>query len=237
MTMYKQDRLPTLETEIANYGVRIFSTRRVGEAKQYVRVSNFVMPNLWAVPGPMGPDGFNMNWHVPIDDTHHWKYMISFRRSKPLDRDSARKSFEVDITSDYRLIRNLGNRLKQDRQEMKSRTFSGMGPSFIVHDAFATESQGPIQDRTHEILSSTDIAVVAARKLLIKAIKDVQEGRAAPLVVKDPEANRFPELVVISEVIPSTVNVKDYVHGLIREREINGQGLQATAQQAENLEA
>ncbi len=120
---------------------------------------------------------------------------------------------------------------------MKSKTFSGMGPSFIVHDAFATESQGPIQDRTHETLGSTDIAVVAARKILIKAIKDVQEGREAPLIVRDPRLNRFPQLVVISEVIPGTVNVKDYVHGLIREREINGQGLHATAQQAGNLEA
>jgi len=225
MAMYKQDRLPTLETEITNYGVRIFSTRRVGEGKQYVRVSNFVMPNLCAVPGPMGPDGFNMNWHVPIDDTHHWKYMITFRRGKPLDRDKARQSFEADITSDYRLIRNLGNRFQQDRQEMKSRTFSGMGPSFIVHDAFATESQGPIQDRTRETLSSTDIVVVAARKLLMKAIKDVQEGREAPLVVRDPESNRFPQLVVISEVIPGTVNVQNYVHALIREREISCQGL------------
>jgi phenylpropionate dioxygenase-like ring-hydroxylating dioxygenase large terminal subunit len=177
MSLYKEDRVPNIEVELTDFGVRIYSIRKGGSNQKYLRVSNFVMPNLCAVPGPMGPDGYNMNWHVPIDDTHHWKYMITFRRSAPLDRKPIRKAFEADITPDFRLIGNQSNRYGQDREEMKTRTFSGMGPSFVVHDGFATQSQGAIQDRTQEHLGTTDKAIIAARKLLLKGIKDIQEGR------------------------------------------------------------
>lgn len=214
MSMYKEDRIPKIETEVTDFGVRILTSRKAAAGKTYLRVSNFILPNLCAVPGPMGPDGFNMNWHVPIDDGHHWKYMITFRRSAPLDRDEHKRSFEADITADYRMLRNRGNRFQQDRGEMKTKTFSGLGPSFVAHDAFATESQGPIQDRTREHLVSTDQAIVASRKLLLKSIRDIQGGLQPPLVFKDPALNRAPELTVLSEVVPASVDVKEYVRRL-----------------------
>jgi phthalate 4,5-dioxygenase oxygenase subunit len=157
---------------------------------------------------------------VPIDDGHHWKYMITFRRSAPLDKEDHKRSLEADITPDYRLIRNRANRFQQDREEMKTRTFNGMGPSFVVHDAFATESQGPVQDRTREHLVSSDQAILASRKLLLKAIRDIQDGGEPPLVSRDPASNAAPGLVVLSEVVPDTVNVKEYVRELAEERKM-----------------
>lgn len=218
MSMYKQDRAPKIETEVTDFGVRIFTSRQTGDGKTYLRVSNFILPNLCAVPGPMGPDGYNMNWHVPIDNEHHWKYMITFRRSAPLDKEAHRKSFEADIDAGYRLLRNRDNRFRQDREEMKTRTFSGLGPSFVVHDAFATESQGEVQDRTCEHLASTDQAIVASRKLLLKSIRDIQDGRQPPVVSKDSAQKRVPDLTVLSEVIPGSVDVKEYVRELIAGR-------------------
>ena len=103
--------------------------------------------------------------------------------------------------TDYGLMPNLENRYLQDREEMNSRTYSGMGGIFPVHDGYATESQGPIQDRTQEHLTSTDKAIIAARKLLLNAIKDVQEGREAPHVIRVPEMNHLSNIVVISEVV------------------------------------
>ena len=60
---------------------------------------------------------------------------------------------------------------------MKTKTLTGMGYNFQAHDAFATESQGAIQDRTAEHLVSSDKAIIAARKLLLNAINDVKHGR------------------------------------------------------------
>jgi hypothetical protein len=212
MTMYKMDRVPTIEVEVTDFGLRIFTSRNINSNERYLRVSNFVIPNLCAVPGPMGPDGYNMNWHVPIDDTHHWKYMLTFRRSKPLDREALRKSFEADITPDYRLIRNMNNRYEQDRNEMKDRTFSGLGAAFVVHDALATETQGAIQDRTREHPALSDIAILAARKLLLKGIRDVQERKEAPNLPRQSAKNHYPHLQVVSKMIPASQQPRSYFH-------------------------
>ena len=83
----------------------------------------------------------------------------------------------ANMTADYRLLHNRANRYLQDREEMKTRSFIGMGSFFPGHDAFATESEGPIQDRTTERLGHTDKAIIQARRMLLSAIRDVQAGR------------------------------------------------------------
>ena len=93
---------------------------------------------------------------------------------------------------------------------MATKSFTGMGFNFQAHDAFATESQGAIQDRTEEHLVSSDKAIVAARKLLLKAMADVAEGREPQHVVRTEEANRFLHLQVFSEVIADGVDSKQH---------------------------
>ena len=93
---------------------------------------------------------------------------------------------------------------------MTTQTFTGVGLNFQVHDAFATESQGPVQDRTQENLVSSDKAIIAARKLILNGINEVQAGRDPQHVVRDPEANRFNNIVVISDVIAAASDWKEY---------------------------
>jgi len=116
-----------------------------------------------------------------------------------------------DLTPDYRLKPNPANRYLQDRESMKTKSFSGLGPNFQVHDSCATVGAGPIQDRTREHLVSSDKGIVAMRKLLLKAVQDVQEGREAPHVVRRPELNRFPHLVVLSEVASSSTDWRAHI--------------------------
>ena len=52
-----------------------------------------------------------------------------------------------------------------------------MGDDINVHDQWAVESMGPIQDRTKENLGASDKAIAAYRRLLVRAITDVAEGR------------------------------------------------------------
>ena len=89
-----------------------------------------------------------------------------------------------------------------------------MGFHFHAQDAFATESQGAVQNRTEENLVSSDKPIVAARKLLLKAIQDVRDGREPPHLLREPSAAHAPKILVLSEVIPAEANPREYVQSL-----------------------
>jgi phthalate 4,5-dioxygenase oxygenase subunit len=215
-TLLGEDISPTIEVEITDYGLRIYTLRNAGRDKRYLRVTNFVLPNLSVFGGTTVGDGYSIHWHVPIDDTHHWKYIFAFNREKPLD-DFMRTRSRVELTADYRLTRNRANRYQQDRDAMKTQTFTGMGLNFQAHDAFATESQGPVQDRTAEHLVSSDKAIVAARKLLLNAMRDTKDGRDPQHVIRDAKSNHLLHLQALSEVIPNSIDFRQHTQERISE--------------------
>lgn len=209
-TLLKKDIAPTIEVEVTDYGLRIYTTRNSGSDKHYLRITNFIMPNLSAFGGATVGEGYAVHWHVPIDNNRHWKYIFGFNSKRPLDPEIREKN-RAELTPEYHLARNQANRYQQDRESMKTKSFTGIGFNFQVHDAFATESQGSIQDRTNEHLVLSDKAIVAARKLLLNAINDLKEGRDPQHVIRDPARNRFSHIVVLSELVPSSTDHKAYV--------------------------
>jgi hypothetical protein len=206
--LYNRDVSPTLETEETDYGLRVFSVRDLGAEGHYVRITNFVLPNLSAIVGNQGRvgAGYSIHWHVPADDTHHWRWEITFNRTAPLDKEAMRREIAAETTPDRRLKRNASNRYAQDRAAMHDENYTGMGLYFPAHDAYATESQGPIQDRTVEHLGYTDKVIIAARRQLLQALQDVQEGRDPPHVVRAAAANDFAHIVVLSQVVPAATD-------------------------------
>jgi hypothetical protein len=208
-TLFGRDSAPTIEVELSDFGMRIYSVRKAGAESFYLRVSNFVYPSFAAFPGPTAGFGYSVNWNVPVDDTHNFLYGFVYSRGKPLKKELIDHE-NSQSTPDYRLIRNRTNRYFQDREAMKSQNYTGIGFNFRDHDALATESQGIVQDRTQEHLVSSDATIMAARKLLLKAMKEVQAGGEAPHVIRDARSNRFPQLVVLSEAIPSATDWREY---------------------------
>jgi len=217
-TLLGEDIAPTIDVEVTDYGLRIYTVRDAGRDKRYIRITNFVMPNLSVFGGSTVGAGYSIHWHVPIDDTHHWKYIFAFSREKPLDEFMRTRS-RAELTADYRMTRNASNRYQQDRDSMKTQTFTGMGVNFQAHDAFATESQGAVQDRMAEHPVTSDKAILAARKLLLNAIKNAQDGRDPQHVMRDAKSNRLLHLQALSEVIPAAVDFKQHVRELITEIE------------------
>ncbi|MFM9972850.1 MAG: Rieske 2Fe-2S domain-containing protein [Burkholderiales bacterium] len=199
-----RDPNPVMETEITDFGLRIHTLRDAAPDGWYLRVTNFILPNLSAFPGGSLTGGYTVNWHVPIDDTNHWKYQIILTRT--IDRALLDKTyFEDGITEDYMPVRNSANRYLQDRKIMKTWSYSGIGPkpgsNFTAQDAFAIVTQGAIQDRTREHLGYGDKVIVQARKLMLKAITDVQKGKEPAHVVRDAAKNSFDHLVIRGELI------------------------------------
>lgn len=203
LALYDEDMSPEIEAEETDYGVRILSTRQT-EGRTFFRVTNFILPNMATIPGPMSGDGYNLYVHVPIDDTHHWRYDIVFRRSAPMEQKDIDRNQEIldELDEHYRPKRNKTNRYLQDRESMKTWSFSGMGRIFNVQDTAIVEGSGAIVDRTKEFLGPSDRAIIAARRQVLRGIREVAAGKEAPNTVRDDSVNRFPQITVISEVLP-----------------------------------
>jgi phthalate 4,5-dioxygenase len=74
----------------------------------------------------------------------------------------------------------------------ENRTYLGMGEDDInVHDQWACESMGAIQDRTREHLGTTDKVIMAHRRLLLQAMDTVAQGGTPP-GIGDPAQSEDP---------------------------------------------
>jgi phenylpropionate dioxygenase-like ring-hydroxylating dioxygenase large terminal subunit len=199
---YKSDTRPVYETEDTDFGLRLIATRRTGDGQQYVRFSAFVMPLLGCVPAgrPTNElDGFEIHAYVPADDDHCWRYDIGFRRSRPVHDDEVHR--RQQIGAGYLRIRNARNNYLQDRQAQKTVNFTGI-EDFLNHDACATESMGPIVDRSKEHLGVSDQAVIAVRKFLLNSVRGQLEGKEPPHLVYDADRNRFPHIDCFAYTLP-----------------------------------
>src|SRR4029453_11976087 len=64
----------------------------------------------------------------------------------------------------------------QDREAMGRGHFSGFTGNLLQEDTVTQISMGPIVDRTKEHLSTADVAVIQARRLLLQALDDMEAG-------------------------------------------------------------
>jgi phthalate 4,5-dioxygenase len=170
---------PDIRVSRTEYGMRIVTLRRVSEAQTHVRVTNLMFPNAFVIP--MSLEMTISQWHVPIDDTSCFWYAIFTSFGAPVDRATMRRQrLELYELPDYRPRRNRANNWGFDPDEQRRETFTGMGHDINVHDQWAIESQGRIQDRTREHLGTSDRAIIEYRRLLTEAIDRHKEGAALP---------------------------------------------------------
>ena len=216
---WKQDLAPTLEVDRTDVSIRMLSVRSLGPEQTYLRISTWVLPNVITAPGPTGGDGYTLAWHVPIDDTQSWRYSIDFRRSCPLDRETFHSQLAREMGTGYRPIRNRANRYLQDREQMKTGWFCGFGSQITIQDVAVTDLQGQVQDRTWEYLGYADKVITAARRMVLRAVRELQDGGEPAHVVRDEATGQFPLPVVVSEVFSSSEDWKTYCRRRIQEEE------------------
>ncbi|MGA1837411.1 Rieske 2Fe-2S domain-containing protein [Herbiconiux sp. 11R-BC] len=170
---------PDIEVESADHGLRVFAIRQLTEDIKHVRVTNLMFPNAFVVP--FGNSKVFTQWHVPIDDEHHYWYMIWYDFAEVTDKETLLQQRLEGVTlPDYRPVRNRDNNWGFDPREQEELTYTGMGLDINVHDQWAVESMGPIQDRTVERLGVSDRAVTANRRMLLRAIDAFAAGGQVP---------------------------------------------------------
>jgi hypothetical protein len=142
---------------------------------------------------------------VPIDDTSCYWYAVFTSLGEQVDRAEMRRQRVAAVTlPDYGPVHHRGNGYGYDPLEQRTLTYTGLGTDINVHDQWAVEGQGAIQDRTREHLGSSDRGITLYRKLLAEAIGAVERGERPRFVTdRQDEAARFRGPVALDGVGPS----------------------------------
>jgi len=189
MTKVLRERVnPDIHVESAPYGMQLTSLRTLDAETTHVRVTNLLFPNAFAIP--LSAEISITQWHVPIDDVSCYWFAIFTSFTAPLDKAQMRdQRLQLYTLPDYLPRVGRANNYGFDAAQQKTETYTGMGFDINVHDAWAVESQGRIQDRTREHLGKTDTAIVFYRKMLVEALAQVEAGHR-PLMVLDADGAR-----------------------------------------------
>jgi phthalate 4,5-dioxygenase len=178
---------PSLQVEKSETGLRIFALRQLGEGKTHVRVTNLVFPQAFVIP--LSAEMTITQWHVPVDDEHCYWYAMFTSFTTPVDKEEMRRQrLQVYALPDYMPRVGRFNDYGYDPVEQRLKTYTGMGEDINVHDQWAVESQGRIQDRSREHLGTSDKAIVAFRVLLVDQIRKAEAGERTLLQLSPSES-------------------------------------------------
>ncbi|MEN3951228.1 aromatic ring-hydroxylating dioxygenase subunit alpha [Iodidimonas sp. SYSU 1G8] len=178
---------PRIDVERSEIGLRLSARREIDGGHTHIRVTNLLFPQAFVIP--MSPEMTITQWHVPVDDENCYWYAIFTSFTGPVDKEEMRRQrLQLYTLPDYRPRVGRHNAYGYDLGEQLAQTYTGMGHDINVHDQWAVESQGRIQDRTRENLGTTDKGIVAYRRLLMAEIRKASAGEPVLLEIGEAEA-------------------------------------------------
>lgn len=166
---------PDIEVEETTYGLKITALRSLENGLTHVRVTNQIFPEAICIP--MSREMTITQWHVPIDDETCYWYTMFTSFQNPINKDLMRQQrLKEHRLPDYAPLKNKSNDYHYDPAEQATMTYTGMGLDINVHDQWAVEGMGAIQDRTQEHLGRSDAAIIRYRRMLRAAIAAIEDG-------------------------------------------------------------
>jgi phthalate 4,5-dioxygenase oxygenase subunit len=201
-TPRNRDRAPRLDVELTDYGYRYISTRQSNDGGSYIRVYQYIMPAQQIRGSVIKIEGgkadyprFDGHLWTPIDDETCFVFntMYSYDANTPLPADivqgwesRAGRGPEHHIPGTFKLIAGKSNDYFIDRQVQKTQTFTGIA-GVNTQDYALQEGMGAIVDRSLENLGTSDKAIVAMRRMMLRSIDAVAKGEDPPGV--DPRSH------------------------------------------------
>jgi phenylpropionate dioxygenase-like ring-hydroxylating dioxygenase large terminal subunit len=202
-----KDRSPSLTVKATDYGF-VYGGRRVGgEEDYYWRFSHWIAPSTSETPGSAERPGRIV---VPIDDDNSMSFAFVWHPHRPLSAEEAiangRNNGQLlepwQLADGYvidtrRSPLNRDNDFKIDRHVQRTKRFSGIMGTPPEEDRAMTETMEPVLDRSKEHLGTSDVAIIAMRRRLIKMARDIEQG-IEPALAKQPWAFRTRGYDVVS---------------------------------------
>jgi phthalate 4,5-dioxygenase oxygenase subunit len=178
------DNPPRYETQAMPYGLRAAALRQRAEGRTYVRITQYFMPFVTLPPAdrPAPNEGY-LFLVAPVDDVNHllfFGYYSERSRKPPHEIGLAAPGVAANPFEFVRVLGERATRWGQDRELMKQGHFTGFPQAIIQEDVGIQMSMGEIVDRSRENVSSSDVAIVQARRLLLRALDDLDAGMVPP---------------------------------------------------------
>ena len=149
-----------------------------------------VFPHAFVIP--MSREMSITQWHVPVDDTHCYWYAIFTSFDTPVDKARCAHSGWSSMSCRIIVHARTGRTITAStRSSNATAPIPAWAADINVHDQWAVECMGAIQDRTREHLGQTDKAIIRYRRMLLRAIDDVAAGLVAPLLAGADNARRI----------------------------------------------
>jgi len=185
----KADTRPKFEVQDSPSGLLIGARRDADATHDYWRITPFIMPWYTIIP-PFGKNVVGAHAFVPIDDENCWTWSINYEPTRDLteveiEAMDAGLGIHVEyVPGTFRPKANRDNHYLIDRAAQRAKkSFSGV-KGISMQDASLQESMGRIVDRTTERLGTSDAAIIAARRTLLRAAEANVEGGPPPLAVE-----------------------------------------------------
>ncbi|MBI2761293.1 MAG: Rieske 2Fe-2S domain-containing protein [Chloroflexi bacterium] len=182
------DRSPRFNVKTTDYGLMITARRSAGEGGYYWRITPFMMPVYTIIPFEPGvPQTFTAA--VPIDDTHIFGFSATWHPDRPLTEEELERhklgygAHVRLLPGSFNTLANKANDYLIDREVQRTKTFTGIHGVREQDMAVQSDQWGPITKRWKEHLGTTDLAVIAMRRRLLRTIKNLQQG------IEPPEAH------------------------------------------------
>tara|TARA_B110000259_G_scaffold186562_1_gene238120 strand:+ start:196 stop:1482 length:1287 start_codon:yes stop_codon:yes gene_type:complete len=180
------DRHPVFFIDETKYGHRISARRNANADDYYWRITQFMVPFHTLIP-PQIKTGRDSDKHsyaghvwLPIDDEKCWTFSFNCNPSRELDEQEQeiyhpRTGMWGPIDENYIPLANKANDYLISREVQKDYNYTGI-IGIPNQDAAVQESMGLICDRTNERLGTSDKAIIAFRKRLLKMAKELEKG-------------------------------------------------------------
>jgi nitrite reductase/ring-hydroxylating ferredoxin subunit len=176
-----KDRAPRLSVKDTDYGFMI-GARRNHDAGHFMwHITQWLMPGFAIVGEPRPGSTILCNARVPRDDETSWFFRISWNSTRPLTDDErfrfrhGNHVYPEMISGTFRPKANKDNDYLIDRSLQRSFSYTGIR-SITQQDRAVTESMGTVVDRSREHLGTSDTAILAMRRRMLKAARELQHG-------------------------------------------------------------
>jgi phthalate 4,5-dioxygenase oxygenase subunit len=177
--LWARDKAPKFFVIESPHGLTIGARRDGGRDHYYWRITQWLLPNASLIPGQAGGTQ-RCNLRVPMTDSDHQFYRIDYVPQRPLMAEEKYDFEHGNIHPELKLgttrpVRDMSNDFLIDRALQKSGTYSGIR-GIVEQDYAVTASMGPISNRSTEHLGTSDVAIIRARRVLMRLARHVESG-------------------------------------------------------------